>query len=108
MSRSRKGGRATGARRDNSSISPDGLPSTKPVTNGKKPSATAASPSDTLPALGVTPAQPMVRRRFTLKRVLIGIAIAVVVLIGGGLGYAYWTVQRAMPTINGSAGLPGL
>jgi penicillin amidase len=46
--------------------------------------------------------------RFTWKRVLIGLGIVVLLAIIGGAGYAYWVVQRAMPTVNGSASLPGL
>lgn len=62
------------------------------------------------PALSPVPAasRARARRRFRLKRVLIGIGIAAVLLVGGGFLYAYWTVQRTLPTISGSVKIAGM
>jgi penicillin amidase len=39
---------------------------------------------------------------------LLGIAVVALLLILGGAGFAYWSVQKTLPTINGTASLPGL
>jgi len=53
-------------------------------------------------------ATPVRRRRFTLKRVLIGIGLVALLLVLSGVGYAYWTVQKGLPTISGTVKFAGL
>jgi penicillin amidase len=48
------------------------------------------------------------RRRFTLRRVLVGIAAVALLLILAGFAYVYWTVHKTLPTISGTVQLPGL
>ena len=38
----------------------------------------------------------------------VGIGVVVVLLIAGAFGYVYWTIQKGLPTINGSAKVDGL
>jgi penicillin amidase len=54
------------------------------------------------------PAAPVRRRRFTRRRIIFGILGAIVVLALGVFLWAYITVQRTLPTINGTAQLKGL
>jgi penicillin amidase len=56
-----------------------------------------------------TPTTTVVRRRrFNRRRVLLIIAAVAILLIGGGFGYAWWQVQRTLPTTNGTVTFKGL
>src|SRR5207247_7844923 len=81
-------------------------PAATPSSNGSQEAITSAG---ALAIVADSPVQAVARtRRVTGKRVLISLGVVALLLIAGGGAYAYWVVQRAMPTINGSASLPGL
>jgi penicillin amidase len=61
----------------------------------------APAPATPLPAT-------QVRRRFTLKRVLVGVGVFLLLAIAVGAAWAYVTVQRSLAQTTGSARLEGL
>jgi penicillin G amidase len=81
-----------------------------PSANGRSPAAVqTVEVQDVQDEVAPTEVAPLRgRRRVTGKRVLIGIGVVALVLVLAGAGYAYWSIQRTMPTINGTATLPGL
>ena len=63
---------------------------------------------DAAPSIQAVPTQVVVRKRPILKYSLIGIGVVALLLIGGGLTFAYWTVQKSLPTIDGTVKMAGL
>ena len=51
---------------------------------------------------------PAKRRRFTVKRIVFSVLAVLLVLILVGFGWLYFTVQKTLPTINGTVQLKGL
>ncbi|MFE9632760.1 penicillin acylase family protein [Streptomyces sp. NPDC006463] len=76
----------------------------RPVPGPEAAEVTAADPGTPAPA-------PRTRRR-RLRRILTRTAVALTALVllaaGSLAGYAYWTVQRSLPQLSGSTGVPGL
>lgn len=99
MAGSRKGSRSTGASRART-VSQSKVSMALPTTSGES-GTSAASPSPLAPV--VAP-----RRRITLKRALLGVGAVALLLILIGVGYAYYTVQKTLPTTSGTLKLPGL
>ncbi|CAM5410806.1 penicillin amidase [Streptomyces spiroverticillatus] len=83
-------------------------PRPDPEPAAQAPAETPAEPSadEERPA----PAPPTRRRRLRriLVRTAVGLTALVLLAVGGVSGYAYWTVQRALPELSGTVGLPGL
>ncbi|HUP28061.1 MAG TPA: penicillin acylase family protein [Chloroflexia bacterium] len=77
-------------------------------SNGSGPSRSiaVAAPEPEVETTSVVQAAP--RRRFSLKRALIGIGLFALVLVLAGFGFAYWTVQKGLPTIDGTVKMSGL
>src|SRR5687768_14436784 len=50
----------------------------------------------TTPAIESASTQVVVRKRPVLKYSLIGIGVVALLLVAGGLGFAYWTVQKSL------------
>ncbi|WP_328928800.1 penicillin acylase family protein [Streptomyces sp. NBC_00190] len=73
------------------------------------PEAAAVTPAD--PGTPAPAPAPRTRRR-RLRRILTRTAVALTALVllaaGSLAGYAYWTVQRSLPQLSGSTGVPGL
>lgn len=96
MARSKKGSRGSTVQRK---ASPD-----RATPNGKTPRvAEYVEPEET--ATGTRVAR---KRRFNVRRALIIVAIVAVLLLVGVVGFSYWQVQRALPTINGTVTFRGL
>ncbi|MEO6457313.1 MAG: penicillin acylase family protein, partial [Chloroflexia bacterium] len=97
MAGSRKGTRsAKGAR-------------SRSASNGRSLQAyTSTEEFRAAPVGPTTSTQAVVRKRPILKYSLIGIGVTALLLIGGGLAFGYWTVQKALPTINGTVKMAGL
>src|SRR5689334_3455041 len=86
----------------------------RPSLNGTARAASAASDAATDPLPTTSPttapgAAPAKRRLppWARRALLIGGGILLVAILAGA-GYIYWIVQRGLPTINGTASLPGL
>lgn len=100
MSRSRKGSRKSGAVR--SVPSRNGRTGQSLVTATNTEVAVVAGADDA----AITPT--VKRRRFSRRRILLGILAAVLVLALGGVGWFYFTVQRGLPTLSGNVQFKGL
>src|SRR5438477_9908357 len=84
----------------------------RPSANGSRPPITADSDVEETPAQATPATTAPVRARRPmprwLKRSLLIAGGILLVLILAGAGFAYWTVQKAMPTLNGTVNVPGL
>lgn len=98
MANRRKGSRSSASRPRNATPGPSST-----VSDGSQPllaDGDGASP--------VSDATVVVRRRFNIKRALLLVGAVLLVLILIGFGYAYWMVQKSLPTTSGTIKLPGL
>lgn len=104
MSRSRKGGRGSKVKRR--PVAPASalhqVEESTASTNGREQDVLSQ------PVTTSDPPAPARRKRFTPRRVLLGIAAVALLLFLGGVAYAYWTVQRALPSLSGTVSVPGL
>lgn len=100
MTRSRKGSRSTSSRR----------PTTTSVSRTRKTTTNTNSRAKETVVVTepVEASRSVVPRRPVLKKALIGAGLALLILILAGGGYLYWTVQKTLPTLSGTATLPGL
>lgn len=84
----------------------------RPASSTARPATNSAAADPILDAPlspGVPSAAPVpFMRRPVVRRILIGAGVVLLLLIAGVTAYLYWLVQRAQPTINGTASLPGL
>ncbi len=106
MSRSRKGSRKSRGSRYGTPMDGrnDGFGREEADLEGEE-DADEVAVEDTPSSVAATPPR---RRLFTRKRILLGVLALVVLLIGGVFLWFYITVQKALPTINGTAQLKGL
>lgn len=102
MARSKKGSRGSTAQRQSST--------TRTAPNGRKAVVDDIEPEDEVPSRSEPGIRTTVvrRRRFSGRRILLGIAIVLVLLIAGVAGFSWWQVQRTLPTTNGTVAFPGL
>jgi penicillin amidase len=81
-------------------------------SNGRSVSPSASADmsvrNDAVTIDDVRTAQPSRRRVFSRRNVLIGALVAVLLIVGVLGGIAWWTVNKTLPTLNGTAQLPGL
>jgi penicillin amidase len=87
--------------------------SARPGGNGVAPPLPAEDSAATPvpePAPGAAPARrfPIWVPRTWWQRLFLGLGIGLVLIIAGLAGYFYWIIQRGLPTLNGTAALPGL
>ncbi|MEO8285649.1 MAG: penicillin acylase family protein [Chloroflexota bacterium] len=80
-------------------------PVTRVATNGR---VSPASVSDQVSTVGSSPAPARPRKLFTRKRVIIGGLVALVLLIGGLGFYTWFTINKSLPTLNGTVKMAGL
>jgi penicillin G amidase len=82
----------------------DAAPSTSPEPAADA-SADTAAPAE---AVAATPEVQPRRRRRWLRRTLIGIGTALLVIVLVATGLVVWSVRRAFPQVGGELALPGL
>lgn len=78
------------------------------VTRNGQSTSTEAAPTTSLAPVSGSAAAPARPQRKRLKQILIGIGIVALLLIVVGVVYAWWTVQRSLPTTSGSVKLEGM
>ncbi|HYP41134.1 MAG TPA: penicillin acylase family protein, partial [Chloroflexia bacterium] len=72
--------------------------------NGRSPVVETASDAE----VDVEEAAPIPRRRVNRRVLLLSIGIVLLVFLLAGGGYLWWTVQKTLPTINGTVKMAGL
>ncbi len=102
MSRSRKGSRRSGTARSGANLNgrTDQSLVERDDTGIENEPATQIQPG----ALTV----PVKRRRFSRKRIFLGILAVLLVVILIGTGWVYFTIQRTLPTLSGTIQIKGL
>ncbi|HKP54458.1 MAG TPA: penicillin acylase family protein [Chloroflexia bacterium] len=109
MSRSRKGSRKSRGSRYGTPVDGKndgyGRPAADPEVDEDVEEVEEATFRDKAASVA---APPPPRRRFTRKRILLGILALVVLLLGGVALWIYITIQKTLPTLNGTAQLKGL